>query len=77
MTLTPEIAMQIPSYAFTRQTAQAFADSYDPENGDSLREYLDIAASTVYPFSMPEMVGHRSELKKLIRGLIRERRSLQ
>lgn len=60
-----------------RDMARDYANAYDPDSGDSIREYVDLAARSVYPSGFSRFNGERSEFKGMVRHFIRERQKGQ
>lgn len=56
-----------------KEMAQSYAAAFDPENGDTLREYAELAARSVYPSGVSRFNGERANFKGLVRHYIRER----
>lgn len=56
-----------------KSMAQDFANAYDADNGDSVREYCDQASRDVYPSGVSRFNGERANFKGLVRHYIRER----
>lgn len=57
-----------------RQIAKSFADGFDPENGDTLRDYVELSVFSVYPSSQVDRDtrSKREELRRAIKGFIHE-----
>lgn len=60
-----------------KEMAQDFANAYDADNGDTVREYVDLAARSVYPSGVSRFNGERANFKGLVRHYIRERQHAQ
>lgn len=60
-----------------KQIARAYANGYDPDCGDTVREYVDRAAYDLYPSMLSQKNGERGNFKGLVRRYIRERQQGQ
>jgi hypothetical protein len=60
-----------------KEIAQAYANGYDADCGDTIREYVDRAAYDLYPSVLSTKNGERANFKGLVRHYIRERQQGQ
>jgi hypothetical protein len=80
MQLDPTIVQQMPivkELETIKRIAQAYANGYDADCGDTVREYVDRAAYDLYPSVLSTKNGERANFKGLVRHYIRERQKGQ